>query len=94
VVTWQAGHWEVGEGLGRWFVDPVEAECGTPRPGGECPQVDRLEPSRPPSLAEPSPHGRPANLLDHLHNCPYRGLWLIELDVVAALVGDQPLAVG
>jgi hypothetical protein len=32
------------------------------------------------------------NLLDHLHDGPNSGRWLVELDVVAALVGNQLLA--
>ena len=35
----------------------------------------------------------PANLLDHLHNRVHRCLWLVELNVVSALLGKELLAV-
>ena len=36
--------------------------------------------------------GLPTNLLDHLHDGANSRRWLVKLDVVAALVGNQLLA--
>src|SRR6266511_5534449 len=39
-------------------------------------------------------HRLSANLLDHLHDGPNSGRWLLELDVVVALVGEHLTAIG